>query len=68
MPLAAHATLDGKQLHVQAAWGDVDGVHPVVRAQARGEVDSQAHAQALGEAVARELQALVRAVAPPKPA
>jgi hydroxymethylbilane synthase len=68
MPLAAHATLDGTQLHVQAAWGDVDGGHPVVRAEARGEVHSQAQAQALGEAVARELQVLVQAVVPAKTA
>jgi hydroxymethylbilane synthase len=60
MPLAAHATLNGARLHVQAAWGDVDGVRPVVRAEAQGEVHSQAQAQALGESVARELQALVQ--------
>lgn len=66
MPLAAHATLDGSVLHVQAAWGDVEGLHPVVRAQMRGEVRSQAQAQAMGEAVARELQALVQAAAATK--
>jgi hydroxymethylbilane synthase len=52
--------LNGARLHVQAAWGDVDGVRPVVRAEAQGEVHSQAQAQALGESVARELQALVQ--------
>lgn len=61
MPLAAYATLDGTQLHIRAAWGDADGVLPLVTAQASGEVVDRAAAVALGEQVARQLQDGVRA-------
>lgn len=62
MPLAAYATLEGAQLHIRAAWGDADGRHPLVKAQAQGPVESLADATALGEQVALLLQAGVRAL------
>jgi hydroxymethylbilane synthase len=62
MPLAAYATLEGAQLHIRAAWGDADGRHPLVTAQAQGLVESLADATALGEQVALLLQAGVRAL------
>jgi hydroxymethylbilane synthase len=63
MPLAAYATLEGTQLHIRAAWGDADGVLPLVTAQASGTVADHAAAVALGEQVARQLQDGVRAQA-----
>jgi hydroxymethylbilane synthase len=60
MPLAAFATLDGNTLHIRAAWGDAEGVLPVVVASASGQVQDTASATALGEQVARELQRLVK--------
>ena len=57
MPLAAYATLAGDVLHIQAAWGDAQGLLPLVRAQAQGMVHALADAQALGESVALALQA-----------
>ena len=57
MPLAAYATLAGDVLHIQAAWGDAQGLLPLVRAQAQGAVHALADAQALGESVAHQLQA-----------
>ncbi len=62
MPLAAYATLDGAQLHIRAAWGDAEGVQPLVTSEARGPVVSLADATALGEQVALQLQAGVRAL------
>ena len=62
MPLAAHATLVGGELHIRAAWGDIDAVHPLVTAQTHGMVDTLAQAVALGEQVALRLQAGVRAL------
>ena len=59
MPLAAYATLDGDTLHIRAAWGDAEGVRPVVYASASGTASDTATATALGEQVARELQAAV---------
>ena len=59
MPLAAYATLDGYVLHIQAVWGDAEGAKPLVRAQAQGTVQTVAEAAALGEAVARQLQASI---------
>ncbi|WP_293660970.1 hydroxymethylbilane synthase [Rhodoferax sp. OV413] len=59
MPLAAFATLDGDSLHIRAAWGDAEGVLPVVYASASGQVQDTAGATALGEQVARELQRLM---------
>ena len=57
MPLAAHGTLAAGVLRLQAAWGDVDGNTPLVRAQASAAVTTLAQAQALGEAVAQSLRA-----------
>ena len=61
MPLAAYATLDGDMLHIRAVWGDPEGVLPLVHAQARGLALDAAAATALGEDVARQLQAGVAA-------
>lgn len=61
MPLAAYATLDGDTLHIRATWGDPEGVLPLVHAQAVGTVRDAATATLLGEQVARQLQANVRA-------
>ncbi|WP_296508949.1 hydroxymethylbilane synthase [Rhodoferax sp.] len=63
MPLAAYATLHGDQLHIRAAWGDAEGVKPVVYASAQGTATDTASATALGEQVARALQAGVSAQA-----
>lgn len=60
MPLAAYATLQGDTMHIRAAWGDPEGVLPLVHAQAQGAVHDAEHASRLGEAVARQLQASVR--------
>lgn len=57
MPLAAYATLHGNTLSIQAAWGDPEGLLPLVKAQAQGEVLDVKAAVALGEQVARALQA-----------
>ena len=57
MPLAAYATLQGSILSIQAVWGDPEGVLPLVKAQAQGEVLEVKAAIALGEQVARALQA-----------
>ena len=59
MPLAAYATLASDVLHIQAAWGDAQGLLPLVRAQAQGVVHTLADAQALGESVALQLQAVI---------
>ncbi|WP_029709125.1 hydroxymethylbilane synthase [Rhodoferax saidenbachensis] len=64
MPLAAYATVTNGILHIQATWGDPDGVLPLVQAQAQGPVQEIAQAVALGEKVARQLQARVPAQAP----
>jgi hydroxymethylbilane synthase len=61
MPLAAYAQFDGEQLRIRAAWGDADGVQPVVHAHASGRVVDTASAVALGEQVALALQEGVRA-------
>jgi hydroxymethylbilane synthase len=61
MPLAAYATLEGHVLHIRAAWGDPDGVLPLVHAQATGTVHDVTAATLLGEAVAQRLQAGVAA-------
>ncbi len=57
MPLAAYATLQGNALGIEAVWGDPQGVLPLVKAQTSGEVHSTDDAVALGEQVARALQA-----------
>lgn len=60
MPLAAYATLRGDTLNIRAAWGDPDGVRPLVHAQFQGAAPDAAAATRLGEQVARELQAKVQ--------
>ena len=55
MPLAAHGTLADGVLQLDAAWGDPEGRVPLVRAQASGPVATLAAAEALGDAVARQL-------------
>lgn len=62
MPLAAYATFTGDELHIRAAWGDAEGVQPVVYADATGQARDTAAATALGEQVARALQAAVSAL------
>ena len=61
MPLAAYATFDADELHIRATWGDPEGKLPLVRASAKGTVLTAAAANALGEAVAKQLQAGVAA-------
>ena len=61
MPLAAYATLQGDTLHIQATWGDPEGVLPLVHAAAQGVVRDAAAATQIGEQVARQLQAAVTA-------
>jgi hydroxymethylbilane synthase len=56
MPLAAYATLSGDTLTLDAAWGDPEGVLPLVCVQQSAEVSGLASATALGERVAAELQ------------
>jgi hydroxymethylbilane synthase len=56
MPLAAHARLDGAQLHIAAAWGDPELRTPLVRASASGSATTLAQADALGQAVAAQLR------------
>jgi hydroxymethylbilane synthase len=63
MPLAAYATLQGDVLSIRATWGDPEGVLPLVHAQAQAAVKDAAAATLLGEQVARQLQAHVRAQA-----
>ena len=60
MPLAAYATLEGEVLSIRATWGDPEGVQPLVHAQAQATVQDAAAATALGEQVARQLQANVQ--------
>ena len=56
MPLAAHGTLAGGTLQLDAAWGDPDGRAPLVRARASAAVATLAQAEALGLAIAQQLQ------------
>ncbi|WP_120970102.1 hydroxymethylbilane synthase [Comamonas sp. lk] len=57
MPLAAFGRFEGTSLHMQAAWGDMDGQKSLVRVQASAVVTDFASANALGEALAAQLQA-----------
>ena len=57
MPLAAHATLEGGELQLQAAWGDPDVAAPLVRAEIRQAVSDLAAAEAMGLQVAERLRA-----------
>lgn len=61
MPLAAHATLQGTSMQIVAAWGDPEGGSALVQARASAEIRDDADAVGLGEHVARELQAGIRA-------
>jgi len=59
MPLAAHAVLDAGTLRLRAAWGDVEGSAPLVRAQenlALPDLNDLAAAEALGTRVAAALR------------
>jgi len=55
MPLAAHATISGAQLSVQALLGHPERPGQLLRAQVGGAVTDLAQAAALGEAAARQL-------------
>lgn len=57
MPLAAHGTLSGGVLQLEAAWGDLEAHAPLVRAQTSGRATTLAQAEALGTAVAERLRA-----------
>ena len=57
MPLAAHATLEGEVLRLQAAWGDPEAASPLVQAAGSGTVSSIEDAAALGTEVAARLRA-----------
>ena len=57
VPLAAHAVLDAGQMRLDAAWGDPEGVLPLVQVQQTAPVSTQEQAEALGTDVARRLQA-----------
>jgi len=56
MPLAAHATLQGQVLNLQAAWGEPEGEATLVTAQTQGAVSSLQDAEHLGLKVANELK------------
>jgi len=56
MPLAAHATLAGSMLTLEAAWGDIEELLPLVRVRGQGTVTDHASATALGLEVAIELR------------
>ena len=55
MPLAAHATVSGEYLTLQAAWGDLDQPGQLVRAQLTHEVADLRAAEQLGVEVANKL-------------
>ncbi|MCT9809766.1 hydroxymethylbilane synthase [Acidovorax sp. Be4] len=57
MPLAAHGVWHGDQLHLQAAWGDLDGQLALVQVDDNATVTTLAQAEALGESVAAQLRA-----------
>ena len=58
VPLAAHGRWNGDTLTLDAAWGDVDGVQALIRAQAQSaHVTDLVSADALGVAVADKLKA-----------
>jgi hydroxymethylbilane synthase len=61
MPLAAHAVWSGPQLQIRAAWGNPEGAHAVVTAQAAAAVADTAAAQRLGEQVALDLRQAILA-------
>ena len=63
MPLAAHATFTGNVLHLEAAWGDSEGVEDLVQVSGQAAVTSMSDAEHLGERVAQALQSAVAAQA-----
>jgi hydroxymethylbilane synthase len=56
MPLAAHATIEGGVLKLQAAWGDPEGATTLVTADAQASTDGLQAAEALGLSVAQALR------------
>ncbi|WP_159918114.1 hydroxymethylbilane synthase [Pantoea sp. 18069] len=64
MPLAAHGIWHGDELHLQAAWGDLDGQLALVQVDDHATVTTLAQAEALGEAVAAQLRAAGARTAP----
>jgi hydroxymethylbilane synthase len=59
MPLAAHAVFESDALYLRAAWGDPEGGRAVVRVEGKSPVHTLEEAVALGEEVAKQLQAAV---------
>jgi hydroxymethylbilane synthase len=57
VPLAAHAVLDAGLMRLDAAWGDPEGLLPLVQVQQTAPVSTLEQAEALGTDVARHLQA-----------
>ena len=57
MPLAAHGVWEGDELHLRAAWGDLEGQLALVQVDDHAVVSSLEEAEALGEAVAAQLRA-----------
>jgi len=58
VPLAAHGRWSGATLRLDAAWGDVEGSQPLIRAQIESSsITDLASADALGAAVADKLKA-----------
>lgn len=57
VPLAAHAVLEAGQMRLDAAWGDPEGIQPLVQVQQTAPVSTLEQAEALGTDVARRLQA-----------
>jgi hydroxymethylbilane synthase len=66
MPLAAYGRFEGDTLHMDAAWGDMEGSKGLVRVQASAQVTDFASANALGEQLAAQLQAAGAVPAAPK--
>jgi hydroxymethylbilane synthase len=56
MPLAAHATIEGGVLKLQAAWGDPEGAATLVTAAENEPAQDLVGAEALGLRVAQALQ------------
>jgi hydroxymethylbilane synthase len=61
MPLAAYATLTQDRLTIDAAWGDTEGVLPLVRVSLTDTVSDLASAADLGQRVADQLRTNVLA-------
>ncbi len=57
MPLAAHGVWQNGELHLRAAWGDLEGQLALVQVDDHAKVGTLAEAEALGEAVAAQLRA-----------